>query len=387
MTIQWERARVIEASGQRTTWSYDPTYQLVREQWRGFVDVTYVYDPVGNRTLRDSVAFGRATYTHDAANQVTDLVGGDFGDSQFNYDGAGNLARATLGPITMTWDGDNRLVDWHGAGLAGPRSTYTYDGDGRRVRIQFPTSTVKYVWDGENILTETNGSDVTQAVFTMEPLQYGQVVSHRRGAATRFYLFNALGSTDRLLDAAQAVTNTFNFQAFGETNTTLGNVADVTLPFRWLGQFGYFRDARLFAELSVRSRFYSPTLGGRWLSKDPLGLDGGMDSNLYNYAINNPTNISDPSGLSVFRIATCTVLRSYVDPSTCVTLCDFSCRCPSGYSPGFTPLSYYGRPCEHPPTIHCVKRPKISIPIPLIPVCVTCCLWFPRLCGMRDDIA
>lgn len=41
---------------------------------------------------------------------------------------------------------------------------------------------------------------------------------------------------------------------------------------------------------------YDPTIG-RWLSQDPLGFKPG-DANLYRYAENQPTILTDPSGLS-----------------------------------------------------------------------------------------
>jgi YD repeat-containing protein len=47
------RTSALELSGDLTTWTYDPAYQLVHEQRSGTheFDVTYTYDPAGNRTL------------------------------------------------------------------------------------------------------------------------------------------------------------------------------------------------------------------------------------------------------------------------------------------------------------------------------------------------
>jgi RHS repeat-associated protein len=43
------------------------------------------------------------------------------------------------------------------------------------------------------------------------------------------------------------------------------------------------------------ARWYDP-MTGRWTSQDPLGFDAG-DDNLYRYVGNDPTNVTDPSGL------------------------------------------------------------------------------------------
>ena len=44
-----------------------------------------------------------------------------------------------------------------------------------------------------------------------------------------------------------------------------------------------------------RARWYDPQ-AGRFISEDPIGLDGGI--NLFAYVENNPINLVDPSGLS-----------------------------------------------------------------------------------------
>jgi RHS repeat-associated protein len=63
-----------------------------------------------------------------------------------------------------------------------------------------------------------------------------------------------------------------------------------TNQYRWLG-----REDERVGLYYLRNRFYSPYLH-RFVSRDPLGFGGG-DANLYAYAGNSPTNLSDPMGL------------------------------------------------------------------------------------------
>ena len=51
--------------------TYDDTYQLTRERRSGTdsYDVTYTYDPVGNRLVQNDSGT-LTTYTYDAANQI-----------------------------------------------------------------------------------------------------------------------------------------------------------------------------------------------------------------------------------------------------------------------------------------------------------------------------
>jgi len=50
-----------------------------------------------------------------------------------------------------------------------------------------------------------------------------------------------------------------------------------------------------------RARYYDP-MEGRFISKDPIGFAGG-DVNLYGYTGNNPINLTDPTGNTVYVCA------------------------------------------------------------------------------------
>jgi hypothetical protein len=84
--------RLLEATGIRTTWSYDTTYQLVNEHRTAAgpaeYNITYTYDPVGNRLVM-TAAGALTTYAYDAANQLQTLMEAS-GTTTFTFDASGN---------------------------------------------------------------------------------------------------------------------------------------------------------------------------------------------------------------------------------------------------------------------------------------------------------
>src|SRR5207244_1123523 len=189
----------IEASGDRVTWTYDNLYQVTRELRSGVnsYSVTYTYDLGGNRlTKRDSGS--PTTYSYDAANQLLTQQDST-GRTTYAYDADGDLAKTTApagGITTYSWDVEKRLTKVLLS--SGMRNTFSYDGEGKRFRKDDSTGITKFVWDLENILVETDGSDVTQAIYSLGLALYGNLVSQRRGTTSQYFHFDALGSTDRL---------------------------------------------------------------------------------------------------------------------------------------------------------------------------------------------
>ncbi|MFZ5798139.1 MAG: RHS repeat-associated core domain-containing protein, partial [Thermodesulfobacteriota bacterium] len=102
-----------------------------------------------------------------------------------------------------------------------------------------------------------------------------------------YYISDHLGTAQLLTDSQGAVVWQGNYTPFGEVDVVVNTVANY---FRFPGQ--YF-DAETGLHYNWH-RYYDPT-SGRYLSADPIGLDGGM--NLYLYTGANPVNAIDPMGL------------------------------------------------------------------------------------------
>jgi RHS repeat-associated protein len=295
------RTRVIENSGAVVTWTYDNLYQLTQEQRSvntAYV-VTHIYDAVGNQLVKaekpPTGSIVRTTFTFDAGNQLINQTD-NTGVTVFTFDANGNqilsVAPSILPPgprTTWTWDFENRLTLVQLP--SGVRNTSVYNADGHRVQKQDSTGTTKPIWDNENVLLQTDQNDITQALYTLEPATYGNLLSQFQGAVTTYFHFDGLGSTDRITDSSGLVTANYIYEAFGPQ---VGPVPGDLNPFRFVGRQGYYLDVDL-AQYYVRARHYDP-VRGRFLSEDPLGFLP-EELNLYKYVSNNPIRLADPSGL------------------------------------------------------------------------------------------
>jgi RHS repeat-associated protein len=190
---------------------------------------------------------------------------------------------------THTWNDENQLTQVAKTGMT--TNQYTFNGDGQRVQIVDSQGTKKPIWDFQNILLETDGSNVTQVVYTLEPAPYGNLISQRRSSTTSYYLFDAVGSTRKLTGSASSITDSYDFRAYGET---YASTIVTTNVFRWVGELGYYLDIDRLAYY-LRVRPFHPVIG-RFLSQDPIGFKG-SHWNLYEYVRSMPIYWVDPSGM------------------------------------------------------------------------------------------
>ena len=84
---------------------------------------------------------------------------------------------------------------------------------------------------------------------------------------------------------------TVNYNAWGTPQNSQLSIRNSQFKLRYLLQGREYSHAT--ALYNFRARWYSSDIG-RWLSKDPIGLEGGL--NLYVFCGNNPVNYRDPFG-------------------------------------------------------------------------------------------
>ena len=163
-----------------------------------------------------------------------------------------------------------------------------------------------YVWDGQQYLMETDGSNTTQAVWTNEPDQYTNLVSQRRAGTTHYAHFDALGSTRGLTDDGEIVTDDWSYGAWGNVVSHSGTT---DFPFQFIGRFGYRYDSENDSFYIVH-RIYEPETGRwlsvdpNWISVDPISFNRSSQTvtfSGYVYAVLNPIMFIDPNGLEAWE--------------------------------------------------------------------------------------
>ncbi len=102
-----------------------------------------------------------------------------------------------------------------------------------------------------------------------------------------FYHLNHLGTPQAMTDEAGNIVWQADYKPFGEVAVTTG---DVRNNFRFPGQY-FDEETGLHYNWH---RYYDPKTG-RYMTPDPIGLEGGI--NLYAYVTGNPVNRTDISGL------------------------------------------------------------------------------------------
>ncbi len=160
-----------------------------------------------------------------------------------------------------------------------------YDDLYRLIRGQATSLVVDSNRDYAQVLLEvTNGA--TNAAYT-----YGDdLISQTRNSATSFYHYDGLGSTRALTDGSGAITDSYNYEAFGQLLNQTGTTENSYLFT------GEQYDSGL-DQYYLRARYYDPSQGrftqqDTWMgnNSDPVTL------HKYLYANADPGNMVDPSG-------------------------------------------------------------------------------------------
>jgi RHS repeat-associated protein len=247
---------------------------------------SFGYDVNGNRTRLGSKIYIYAPQS----NRLTKV-----GNQTVTLDAAGNTLSDQNGARSFTYDPAGRLALFYSAGGI---TQYRYDAQNLRTRktVGFGTATV-YHYDLRGRLlmeTQSNGTLLRAYVWDDE----GPVAQIDRnpmtGVETLVYLHTDHLGTPRLAtNPSGTVVWRWEGGAFGNTPPNEdpdGDGSLTTVNLRYAGQ--YF-DGETGLHYNWH-RYYDPKTG-RYISSDPIGLRGGL--NTYVYVENNPLRWTDPQGL------------------------------------------------------------------------------------------
>jgi RHS repeat-associated protein len=195
--------------------------------------------------------------------------------STLSYDGNGNLLYD--GQRQYTWDAKNQLLSVENGGVV---TSWVYDGQGRRVEESIDGILQRrWIWIGLQIAQERDAS--------------GSVVSsfYSSGMSTPMeslvYTVDHLGSVREAIDASSITQVVYDYDSWGIRTKLSGSIE---LSTGYTGHFQYIS----LGLIAAPYRFYDPEYG-RWISRDPIGEEGGI--NLYGYVSNLPIDFTDPLGL------------------------------------------------------------------------------------------
>jgi RHS repeat-associated protein len=298
-TYQYRRTGAIQsqttAEGQ-IGYNYDPVERL-RGATSPARDERFVYDFLGNRSPDD----GAPAWGYNENNQLTGT-----GTITYGYDDHGNMAvkRRGTSEINFSYTPDNRLAfltDEAGATIG----AYGYDPFGRRLFKEVNGARTYFLYNDEGLVGEysATGAELRTCGYHPGAPWSTNPLFVQEGGSYYYYLNDHLGTPQKIMSDNGTVVWAATYESFGTATIT---TATITNNLRFPGQ--YF-DSESGLQYNWH-RFYDPTTG-RYISADPIGLDGGI--NLYGYALNNPVNLVDPLGLHSFP--------EPIDGTPCVTSC------------------------------------------------------------------
>lgn len=257
----------------------------------------YDLDEIGNRVTSSTP--GYVPYTVNDDNQYTIMR-----DVSLTYDPAGNLL--TNGSWTYSWDNENRLIQ---VVSTSKLIKFSYDTQGRRIEKKVwnnttgtgtPATYLKYIYDGWNLIAELNGksSDAVVRTYSWGPEAQGvpgtlRMITDSNGVY--FLAYDPNGNVMGLVKASDGtVCAQYEYLPYGELAMATGTMA-VSNPIRFSTKYRDNETGLYY----YGYRYYSPDMG-RWISRDPLEEQGGL--NLYGFVNNDPVNKWDLWGMKNYKL-------------------------------------------------------------------------------------
>jgi RHS repeat-associated protein len=281
----------------------DPNGQVTKDSPTGLGGPSHSY---GYNQLNQLTLDNRARYSYDkaddptqlansqplaydAANQLTSGPGGTYSYDQFG-ERTKQTARNGAVMTSYGYDQAGRLTAAAG-GIRRFSATYSYDGTGLRATRTARGTTSRYTWDQTGDLPTLLSDGPTSYIYGPDRLPIEQIGSSN---ATVYYHHDQLGSTRLLTDANGRIAAKINYDAYGKPKAIK---LTASTPFLYAGQY---TDPDTGLQY-LRARYYDPAIA-EFVSRDPLDA---FTRAPYSYANDDPTNGTDPTGLSACLFGYC----------------------------------------------------------------------------------
>ena len=286
----------VSANHYATSYSYDKNTNLTKiyrhgrtgQETFGVLDrLNMTYTGNRLRTLTEQAEVQHLSRTVDFQVENTEpIIGEEILMSQFEYDNNGNLTKdKSRGISSIRYNLLNlpsKLSISNSDGSATQHYLYSADGRKLRMTVLTPRDTLKREYVGNYIYE--NGS-LKRILVDGGYIQDGQYC---------FFLTDHLGNTRVTAKADGTVLQTNHYYPYGLPFAE--GIGDSDQPYKYNGkEFDPTCGLNLY---DYGARFMDPTLGGRFITPDPLAEKYGSLSP-YAYCAGNPVKFIDPDGRKI----------------------------------------------------------------------------------------
>ncbi|WP_051303292.1 RHS repeat-associated core domain-containing protein [Psychromonas aquimarina] len=257
---------------------------------------TFEYDGVGNRTTQSNQSIDDS-YLYVLQSNLLEKVNAE----RVEYDEVGNTITSPLRNHTYSYNAEGRLSTMTSADA---QAKYFYNGLSERVIKQVGDDTYLYFYNTAGQLLETQHYQGATKVSSKQIIWLGslplaQVETGSDTAARIIYIHaDHLNTPRKATDSNGQLVWQWQSDAFGKGLPDEDVNQDETLTqidLRFPGQI-YDAESGLYYNYY---RYYDPQLG-RYITSDPIGLNGGI--NTFAYVGGNPVGLIDPNGHSAFSL-------------------------------------------------------------------------------------